>query len=50
MSNQELVMVVGGLIAVILGAINVLRSSTVSPTDAAIIVLGAVFVIVALID
>jgi hypothetical protein len=47
MSNAELVMVVGGLIAIVLGAVNILRSSTVSTTDAAIIVLGAVFVILA---
>ena len=47
MSTTELVELVGGIIAIGLAAIQSFRTGAISLTDAAVIVLGVVFVLVA---
>jgi hypothetical protein len=48
MSNPDIAMLVGGIIAVILGGIDVARSSGQSLTAWGVGVLGVVFILVAL--
>jgi hypothetical protein len=48
MSNVEIVELAGGIIAIVLAAISTLRTSVLSLTDAAVIVLGAVFILIAI--
>lgn len=48
MSNEELVMIVGGAIAIILGAVDALRSNGQDISAWGVCTLGAVFVILAL--
>lgn len=49
MSNTEIVELVGGLVAIVLAGVEALRTNAVSLTQVAVIVLGAVFVILAFI-
>jgi hypothetical protein len=49
MSNVELVMFIGGVLATVLGGIDSLRSSPPSLTSIGVVVLGIVFIILAFI-
>lgn len=49
MSSSEIVMIVGGIIAVILGGADVMRSNLQSLTAYGVVVLGIVLIILALI-
>jgi hypothetical protein len=51
MSNPDIAMLVGGIIAVILGGIDALRATPAAPpslTALGVVVLGVVFILVAL--
>jgi hypothetical protein len=47
-SNDEIVMIVGGLIAVFCGAIDLIRTNYQSLSAAGVAVLGVVFILLAL--
>jgi hypothetical protein len=49
MSNAEIIMLVGGAIAAILGGVGVARSNLQSLTDWGVVVLGVTLVLLALV-